>query len=121
MTKRFCKPTSPSHSAIEASGVFALNFLGLSQRELAIRFAGADEDKFQGIDVTEGATRAPLLQGSLAYCECSLVDAVTAGDHTLFIGRVVAAGVGARDEPPLVYYRGRYDTVSGTSEPEAAP
>lgn len=33
---------------------------------------------------------APLLEGCVAYVECGLEDALPIGDHTLFVGRVVA-------------------------------
>jgi len=36
---------------------------------------------------------APLLEGCLGYIECGVEDAFTVGDHTLFVGKVVAAQV----------------------------
>lgn len=34
---------------------------------------------------------APLLEGCVGWIECGVHDAVTVGDHTLFVGKVVAA------------------------------
>ncbi|MDP2950669.1 MAG: flavin reductase, partial [Chloroflexota bacterium] len=39
---------------------------------------------------------APLLEGCLAYIECSLEDVLRLGDHALFVGKVLA--VQADDE-----------------------
>jgi hypothetical protein len=36
---------------------------------------------------------APLLEGCVGYIECGLHDALRLGDHTLFVGRVVAVTV----------------------------
>lgn len=99
---------SRTHAAIEASGVFALNFLRGSQEELARRFAGARDDKFADVGSYTATTGAPILEGCLAYCDCSLEQSVTAGDHTLFVGRVHAVGTAEVEGRPLVYYRGRY-------------
>jgi flavin reductase (DIM6/NTAB) family NADH-FMN oxidoreductase RutF len=33
---------------------------------------------------------APLIEGCIAYVECGLEDALRLGDHTLFVGRVLA-------------------------------
>ncbi len=38
-------------------------------------------------------TGAPILKSVPAYIECKLVDTVEKGDHSIFIGEVVQAGV----------------------------
>ena len=111
--------SSQTHDAIQVSGVFALNFLARSGQELATRFSTSGGDKFDGLEVCTAVTGSPLLPHSLAYCDCAVVRAVSAGDHTLFIGRVEEAGtrLSAADvsgtgngsgAKPLLYYRGRY-------------
>ena len=111
--------SSHTHGAIEASGVFAVNFLARSGQEMATRFSRSGEDKYEDVEVRYGVTGAPLLPHTMAYCDCTVVEVVPAGDHTLFIGRVEQAGadVPERDESgaeersggqPLLYYRGRY-------------
>jgi len=111
--------SSHTHQAIQASGVFALNILARSGQELATRFSSSGDDKFDGLEVSTAVTGSPLLPHSLAYCDCTIVQAVPAGDHTLFIGRVEEAGTHLSDADvaeagdgsggkPLLYYRGRY-------------
>ena len=98
-----------THRAIRESGIFALNLRAEDDAELARRFGGSGEEKFDGLATTRAATGAPLLESGLGYCDCSVVQAVEAGDHTLFIGRVeAAASRGPADPSPLVYVHGRY-------------
>jgi flavin reductase (DIM6/NTAB) family NADH-FMN oxidoreductase RutF len=104
---------SHTHAAIENSGVFALNFLRGSQEELARRFASGGSDKFAGVSSYTATTGAPILEEALAYCDCSLDQAVPAGDHTIFVGRVQVARAAADDDRPLVYYRGTYANLEG--------
>ena len=51
---------------------------------------------------------APLVSGALATLECRTEQRVPAGDHTLVIGRVLAAHAPVGVEEPLLYFRGRY-------------
>ena len=51
------------------------------------------------------------LDNALAHLECATVSVHLEGDHTIFVGRVEGASRGAG--APLVYFRGRYDRLSG--------
>lgn len=108
---------SSTHDAIIASGIFAVTFLGAPDSSIADRFASDTEDKFGGVPTREMATGAPILEAGLGYCDCVVVRAVTAGDHTVFIGRVEAADTSERAEgtvAPLLHYRGEYLLAAGT-------
>lgn len=108
--------TSNTHAAVAASRIYALNLLAEGDEALARRFARDDPTKFEGLELGSAATGAPLLAEALAWCDCRVTEAVGAGDHTIFVGRVEAAGVGeAGGRRPLVYYRGRYGGV-GSAE-----
>lgn len=102
---------SNTHAALEESGVFALNILPEAARDLAQRFASSSSEKFEGVLVGTGDTGAPLLSVALAHCDCEVERSVVAGDHTIFIGRVVSAGARPAEHGPLVYFRGRYGSV----------
>ena len=52
------------------------------------------------------ANGVPLLAGALAHFVCECRDAIEAGDHTLFIGRVVQHT--RIDGEPLVFHAGRF-------------
>lgn len=92
---------------------WAVSVLSESQRHIAGRFAmkGRLSDRllFEDIAYTRGAASgAPLVGGALATVECRTEQSVPAGDHTLLIGRVLAARVPSPEGAPLVYFRGRY-------------
>ena len=46
------------------------------------------------------------MEGALAQLECTTVTRTSAGDHTIFVGRVETARVVG--EHPLLYFRGKY-------------
>ena len=99
--------TSRTKSAIEIAGHFAINVLPDNDNGAAICsvFAGRSEDKFAWTPHCPGRLGAPLLRDALGYLECSVESAQIAGDHTIFIGRVV--GAAHRPGEPLVFFRGR--------------
>lgn len=105
---------SATGEAVAATEAFVLNFLGRGEEELARRFAGATVEKFAGIGWEPGATGCPTIPEALAVCECTLENAIPAGDHTLFVGRVVHATVNqAVPNDPLIYFSGAYGALSG--------
>ena len=89
-----------------AAGMFAVNVLAAHQHALSRHFATPTSDKFAGLRHTEGLGGCPLLADSLAHFECRTENAVDAGDHTIFIGRVLR--VTHRDGEPLIFSAGRY-------------
>lgn len=92
---------------------WAVSLLADHQRSVAGRFAMrnrvSDRLLFASIPHTRGdSSGAPLIDGALATLECHTEQRVTAGDHTLVIGRVLSATVPGADGGPLAYFRGRY-------------
>ncbi|MBI2876357.1 MAG: flavin reductase [Candidatus Tectomicrobia bacterium] len=89
------RPDRYSHAMIEASGAFALSLLGRGQPGLVDRFmhpGPLKAEKFQGLEVERGVTGCPLLRDAAGFLECRVVGSQRPGDHTLFLGEVVAAG-----------------------------
>ncbi|HWV58590.1 MAG TPA: flavin reductase family protein [Longimicrobiales bacterium] len=100
-----------SHDCIEAYGSFAVNVLAAGQEALARRFAESPaEHKFEGVAHRTESTGAPVLEGALAWVDCRVWAAYPGGDHTIFVGEVEAGG--ARDDEPLIYFRGGYGRLS---------
>jgi len=92
---------------------WAVSVLAEGQRHIAGRFAlkGRVSDRllFEDAGCTRGPeSGAPLVDGALATVECRTEQRVTAGDHTLVIGRVLAAKVPGQDGSPLLYFHSRY-------------
>jgi flavin reductase (DIM6/NTAB) family NADH-FMN oxidoreductase RutF len=96
-----------SHDCIARAGAFSVSVLPAEQERLARRFAEKDIiEKFVGIAYHTEITGAPVLDDALAWVDCRTWATHEAGDHTIYIGEVVAAD--ARESTPLLYYRGGY-------------
>lgn len=88
---------------IRAAGVFAVNLYQSGQRELAGqlgRRSRTNPEKFVGVATEPGVTGSPLLLEALAWLECRITGELPAGDHVLFLGEVVEAGI-RHDGAPL--------------------
>jgi flavin reductase (DIM6/NTAB) family NADH-FMN oxidoreductase RutF len=100
-----------SHDVLANSRKFAVNVLTSEQQDLSNRFASRSDDKYQGVAHRAGETTGcPLLDGSLATMECSVVDVLAGGDHSIFVGELCSVQVG--DGWPLLYWRGQYRKVA---------
>ncbi len=103
--------TADTHGAIERSGSFAINVLAEDGEALSRRFADYPaEEKFEGIAFRRAATGAPVLERALAWVDCELRHSHEGGDHTIFVGEVVAGD--AVEGAPLLYYRGGYGRLT---------
>jgi len=103
-------PNRFSHDLIDQSGCFALHVIDRSQNELLKRFKGPDPaEKFAGIDWEPGQTGCPVLKDCMAWFECRINEKYQPGNHTLFVGEVIHAGV-RRSGTPLctLDYEGMY-------------
>lgn len=106
--------SADSHDIIDESGAFAVSILGRDQEHLARVFAVKEAPGSHSLDEVPHhvrATGAPIIDGSVAYLDCRVVGRHRAGDHTIFIGEVVDASPLA-DQPPLVFYEGRYTELA---------
>jgi flavin reductase (DIM6/NTAB) family NADH-FMN oxidoreductase RutF len=97
---------SGSHAMLEQSGVFAISFLESGQQELAAKFFKPQRvvgDKLADVDFTLGQeTGCPIITNSLGYIECKVVGSLKQGDHTVFLGEVIGAGVYQEGNPLLL-------------------
>lgn len=89
-------PIRYTHGLVEKARYFAINTLPEDRQDLARHFgfkSGRKVDKFEGLSFFDAPNGSPVLNDAMAYLECGLVDSVVAGDHTLFIGEVVAGKI----------------------------
>lgn len=99
------KQDSRSHAMITASNVFSLSVLESGQKDLAEKFFKPQRrvgDKFEDVEFYLGVTGCPIIKDTLGYVECQVVGAIAQGDHTVFVGEVIAAGVHREGEPLLL-------------------
>ena len=95
------KGDSHAHAIIKETGAFALNVLGKGQQALAFTFfkpAVREGSAISGQPCRAGTTGAPILTNAPAFVECRVVGSVEAGDHSVFVGEVVEAGVAKAPE-----------------------
>ncbi len=93
-------PQRYSHKLIEETREFVINVpqMDLAKETLFCgRNSGRKVDKFKATGLTKEPARKvkpPLIKECIAHLECKVVNRFTSGDHTLFLGEVVAASVG---------------------------
>jgi flavin reductase (DIM6/NTAB) family NADH-FMN oxidoreductase RutF/DNA-binding GntR family transcriptional regulator len=97
---------SVTSRAVSRAGAFAVNVLRQGDEHLAQQFAVPSDRKFAGVGVVDGPFGLPLLAGALAHIECEVVEEVTGGTHSVFLGRVASAR--AAEGSPLTYFRGGF-------------
>ncbi len=98
--------TTASHPVFMQADRFAVNILADDQRDISGLFASKSPDKFAQAAWHTGATGAPLIDGSVAWFDCTVHQRVDAGDHTILIGQV--QDMGQRTARPLGYCQGAY-------------
>jgi flavin reductase (DIM6/NTAB) family NADH-FMN oxidoreductase RutF len=93
------------HGVVDRSRAFAINVLASTQGEIASAFfrpSVADGDRINGYAFERGpSTGAPLLLDLPAWFEARVTDAVTGGDHTVFVAEVVGYGLRDSGAAPL--------------------
>ena len=104
-----------THVAIIGSHAFAASVLADDQQDLAECFAQPTTaqklTRFCDAAWHEAETGSPILEGALAYFDCRLTDRHPGGDHTIFLGEIVAAGY-RTDATPLLWYGSRYHRLA---------
>ena len=101
--------------AIRASGFFTINILQAGRHELARLMATKAPDKFESLEWSRApvAGAGPVLaEEAAAYACCEIERELEAGDHVIFVGRVLAGGV-FEGRTPLVYHRRAFLQLGG--------
>jgi len=80
---------------IQESGVFVVNFIPFELKKQALECglkSGAYTDKFSDTGLTKEEAKkidCPRIKEALAYLECEVIKEVEAGDHIIFIGKIL--------------------------------
>jgi flavin reductase (DIM6/NTAB) family NADH-FMN oxidoreductase RutF len=94
------------HTRIDQAGVFAVNILSKNSVDDGRRFAGmlpGVTNKFEGVEYATAATGSPLLANTLGWVDCKVWARHDGGDHTIFVGEVLDAGID-KTAAPLLYH-----------------
>ena len=90
------KTDAGAHDLIKQAGFFGLNMLGQGQQGPCFAFFKAttkEGDTINGEKYKSGKHGSPILESVPAFIECKLVETVEKGDHSIFVGEVVDAGL----------------------------
>lgn len=94
---------STTRLLVDECGSFAVNILEDGQRELAGQLGkktATNPDKFNAIGWAAGKhSGAPILDESLAWLECRVTSTMVSGDHVVYLGEVVEAGIHREGQP----------------------
>ena len=127
-------PKRYSHKLIEESKEFVINIPTMEIVKETLycgRVSGRNVDKFKEAKLTATPAKkvkAPIIKECIAHLECVVDQQIKAGDHTIFLGRVVAAyandGVFSETfdikKAKLVYHLGG-DAFTTTSDEVVTP
>lgn len=96
------------HQALPRADGFGVSVLAAHQEGIARHFASGGRPRglaqFATVGWSPGShTGAPLIDGALAWFECTLWGSYGGGDHSIFVGRLLA--VDRHDHaPPLLFF-----------------
>ena len=103
--------TSGSWAKLRTSPNFCVNVLAEDQEDVCRIFGGRNEDKFAEIGWKRSANGSPLINGVLAYIDCTISTIVDGGDPDIVIGDVTDLEV-VHEGAPLIFFRGGYGRVT---------
>jgi flavin reductase (DIM6/NTAB) family NADH-FMN oxidoreductase RutF len=96
-----------AQDVLRSSEKFVLNILHTNQKDVMAHFGRGfkpGEDPFAGIEIKNGKTGIPVLKCALCFLECHVRHIYEAGDHHLFVGEVIEAGM-EEEGQPMVHVR----------------
>ena len=108
---------SPAHERLtgeDGTDGLCVNVLTTGQRDLAKHFADTEtlsRDPFETRPTGVGPTGVPAFERSLAAIECRTRSRIPAGDHAVWLCRVVNVARPERGADPLTFARGDWGTV----------
>lgn len=77
---------SDTLQAITDTRRFCINFLGLDQVSVCQAFSRKGPEKFADVEYRRGSLGVPVLEGCIAYIECTVASIQAGGDHAIVIG-----------------------------------
>ncbi len=96
------------HEAILNTGAFSVNLVAAGQQEMVKTFfkpAETRENTINGYAFEPGPfTRSPIFVDAPAWFEVQVRHSFHSGDHSVFVGEVVEAGVSNADAKPLALH-----------------
>jgi 3-hydroxy-9,10-secoandrosta-1,3,5(10)-triene-9,17-dione monooxygenase reductase component len=98
-------------------GRFCINVLAEDQTAVSATFAARTADRFAGVPWRPSRQGQPVLDGVVAWIDCTLWAEYDGGDHTLVAARVLDLGADPVRRP-LLFHRGSYGLLDGGTRPD---
>ncbi|GAB7003289.1 flavin reductase [Nocardioides sp. AN3] len=103
--------TSSTWAALSEAGAFCVNVLAADQEHVSRQLAVKGGDKFGALRWRTEATGSPVLDGVVAWIDCTIDAVHEAGDHFIVVGSVERLEV-EKPASPLLSFQGGYGTVA---------
>lgn len=119
-----CNKDNHTAGIIQSTGYFSVSVLPMeTPAGIFGTFgfkSGKDLNKMEGMKVRYGESGVPIvLNETIAYLECRVVETVDVGSHLMFIGELIQAEVLDEEKDPLTYLH--YRKVKKGVAPKNAP
>jgi len=92
---------------LRSASSFCVNVLASDQGDLCRAFATKGADGFPGVSWTPSPSGAPVVDGVIAWVDCTTESVTEAGDHFIVLGRVRDLDV-VNPVAPLLFFQGGY-------------
>lgn len=114
----FCiDKSSTSLPAIQKGKAFVVNMLQEQQESVCRNFAKKGGDKFADVDYSISEEGIPILKDNLVTVHCSVHEIYEGGDHFIIVGDVSDFSYD-QTKNPLIFYRGKFESLSNYSAAE---
>jgi flavin reductase (DIM6/NTAB) family NADH-FMN oxidoreductase RutF/rubredoxin len=119
-----CSKNNYTSELIQKTGCFAVSVLHKdTSADIFGRFgykSGKDFNKLEGMQIKYGETGTPIiLNDSIAFLDCKVVQTFDVGTHLMFIGELVQSEIINESQEPITYLY--YRQVKKGIAPENAP
>ncbi|MEM6300652.1 MAG: flavin reductase family protein [Pseudomonadota bacterium] len=98
---------SDLYSVYRNASRYSIAVLNDQQQEHSIRYSQKGSHKLLPEHFSVGESGAPVIPDALVNFECSLMEAIDGGDHTILVGKVINLLNGPVGKP-LLYFGGNY-------------
>lgn len=101
------RKASGSRQAFVEGGGYTVSVLSAAQKDIAMQCTrGTPQERLDGVSTTRLASERVVIDAASAWFDCEIDQIISAGDHDILIGKVIAFH--SQDDEPMVYVRGQF-------------
>lgn len=101
------RKASGSRQAFVDGGGYTVSILAANQGDVAMQCTrGTPQERLENVPTTRLPSQRIVVDGTSAWFDCEIDQIVSAGDHDILIGKVIAFETA--DIEPMVYVRGQF-------------